>query len=170
MIFLSILFLICPLVFGTSINVKVVGVLDSIVKKMDHVQLDNDGYNAVLTTSYDVFNSGSIAYAARIRLDIFNGSEEITSIWSREYRLNPGQRDTIDLYWYEPSEANLNVKSILYRAYDVVDLENMTWIFEGIQSSGNNYGVNDGYGSERNNELYLDESVVDDTKRRTVKW
>ena len=127
---LSFVVITTTLVYGTSVNVNVVGVLDSAVKEMDCCLLNNN----VMTASYDVFNSGSIAYAARIRFDIFNGSEELTSVWSREYKLNPGQRDTINLYWYEPSETMILAKARLYRAYDIVDLGNVTWEFNAAQT------------------------------------
>ena len=119
--------------YGTAINVNVGGILDTTSKEIDCCSLNN----GVMTASYDVFNSGSIAYSARIRLDVSDENEEITSIWSKEYKLNPGQRDTIEIYWYEPLNTVRIAKARLYRAYDILDIGNITWIFNDIYSPEN---------------------------------
>ncbi|NOQ55833.1 MAG: hypothetical protein GQ477_03420 [Nanohaloarchaea archaeon] len=117
--------------YGTAVNINVAEFLDSTSKEIDCCNLDDK----VMTASYDVFNSGSIAYAARIRMDVFDEGEMVTSIWSREYRINPAQRETIDLYWYEQSDKILFANAKLYRAYDILDIGNVTWEFNEAEVS-----------------------------------
>ena len=111
--------------YGASIKVNVADILDTTSKEIDCCELNGN----VMSVSYDIFNSGSVAYSARVRLDLFDNGSDITSIWSDEYKLNPGQRDTIDMYWYESEKTKITVKPKLYRAYEIVDLENITWVF-----------------------------------------
>ncbi len=122
-------------VYGTAVNVNVAEHLGTISKEIDCCALDDK----VMTASFDVFNSGSIAYAARVRVDMFDDENDakITSIWSEGLELNPGQRDSISLYWYEPSDTTRTAKVRLYRGYDILNLEDITWVFNGSGLSEN---------------------------------
>ncbi|MBW6461427.1 MAG: hypothetical protein K0B07_00035 [DPANN group archaeon] len=126
-ILLSIFFLCTSLVYSAEINVNVAEHLDTVLKEIDCCKLNDK----VMTASFDVFNSGSIAYAARIRLDVFDedNDKKITSVWSSSSEFNPGQRDSISLYWYEPSDTTRIAKVRLYRGYDILNLEEITWRF-----------------------------------------
>lgn len=130
---LSLLFILIlvPVACSTSVEVNVIELLDTDVKSIDCCALNNN----VMSASYDVFNSGSVAYAARIRLDILDGTKKVTSIWSSESLLNPGERDTINMYWYEPKDKTITANARLYRAYDIVDIGNITWAFNDASTS-----------------------------------
>lgn len=132
-VILSLLFLLMlvPAACSTSVEVNVIELLDTDIKYIDCCILNSN----VMSASYDVFNSGSVAYAARIRLDISDGSKKVTSIWSSESLLNPGERDTINMYWYEPKDKTITADARLYRAYDIVDIGNITWVFNDASTS-----------------------------------
>ncbi len=133
-IFILVMISSISFVYGTAINVNVADVLDTTTKEIECCQLNNK----VMVASYDVFNSGSVAHGARIRLDVFDksyGDNKTIPIWSAKHKLNPGQRETINLYWYEPSETIIVAKPKLYRAYEIIDLENITWDFNEIEQS-----------------------------------
>ena len=130
---ISLLFILIlvPAACSTSIEVNVIELLDTNVKYIDCCMLNSN----VMSASYDVFNTGSVAYAARIRLDIMDGAKKVTSIWSSESLLNPGERDTINMYWYEPEDKTITASARLYRAYDIVDIGNITWVFNDASTS-----------------------------------
>ncbi len=123
--------MLIPAVYGTSVEVNVIELLNTDVKYIDCCMLNSN----VMSASYDVFNSGSVAYAARIRLDILDETKKVTSIWSSESLLNPGERDTINMYWYEPEDKIITANARLYRAYDIVDIEDITWVFNKAATS-----------------------------------
>ncbi|MCK5372770.1 MAG: hypothetical protein KAJ20_00355 [Candidatus Aenigmarchaeota archaeon] len=130
---ISLLFILIlvPAACSTSIEVNVIELLDTNVKYIDCCMLNSN----VMSASYDVFNTGSVAYAARIRLDMVDGAKKVTSIWSSESLLNPGERDTINMYWYEPEDKTITASARLYRAYDIVDIGNITWVFNDASTS-----------------------------------
>lgn len=130
---LSLLFILIliPAVYSTSVEVNVIELLNTDIKYIDCCMLNSN----VMSASYDVFNTGSVAYAARIRLDIMDGAKKVTSIWSSESLLNPGERDTINMYWYEPEDKTITANARLYRAYDIVDIGNITWVFNDASTS-----------------------------------
>lgn len=130
---LSLLFILMlvPAAFSTSVEVNVIELLNTDIKYIDCCMLNSN----VMSASYDVFNSGSVAYAARIRFDIVDETKKVTSIWSSESLLNPGERDTINMYWYEPEDKTITANARLYRAYDIVDIGNVTWVFDDASTS-----------------------------------
>lgn len=108
--------------FGTSIEVNVADMVNSEAKELSRTLNNN-----VLKVSYDVLNSGSSGYGARMRLDVFNGTGQTATLWSREEKLIPGERRTISMYWYGPQDnENITVKARLYRAYETAEVGNLT--------------------------------------------
>jgi len=107
---------------SAKIEVNVAELISSEAKEMNH-----DSYNNLLKISYDVLNSGSIEYGARVRIDIFNGTKYRTTLWSKEEVINPGERKTINLYWYQqPENETVTAKARLYRAYEIKEIGNIT--------------------------------------------
>ncbi len=109
---------------SAKIDVNVLELINSEAKEINH-----DSYNNVLKISYDVMNSGSIDYGTRVRLDIFNGTKYTTTLWSKEAVIIPGNRKTINLYWYSPGEFETwTAKARLYLAYEIKEIGNLTEI------------------------------------------
>jgi len=131
LIVLLMVFMSIPFVYATSLKINVAERLDSDIKEIDCCVLND--YNNIMTTSYDVFNTGSVSHSTRIRFDIFNNGNKITSIWSPKADLLPGNRETINLYWYQSQDAELQVKIILYRAYDIEIVGDLNWSFKGVK-------------------------------------
>ncbi|VVB60832.1 Uncharacterised protein [uncultured archaeon] len=118
-------------VFAGSIEVNVAEVIKSEAKELEHATDNN-----LLEISYDVLNSGSAGYGARMRLDVFNGTEKLTTLWSREEALIPGERKTINMYWYEPKEnGTYTFRARIYRAYETEDIGNFTEESKNINAS-----------------------------------
>ena len=160
-LFSIILFL--PLIYGTTIEINIAEVLDSTLKEMECCNLNNN----LMNTKYDLFNSGSLAYVAKIRFDIFNGTKKVSTIWSEDYVLNPGMRTAVDLYWYNNITNNiantLNIKAKLYRAYDILDIGNLTWVFNQTKISKETIDIENVH--VYNNEIQFKVRTLNDTKK-----
>ncbi|MEM3393686.1 MAG: hypothetical protein QXY79_01400 [Candidatus Methanomethylicia archaeon] len=62
----------------------------------------------------EFYNTGSVAYRARVRLDIINNSKSIFTTWSNEKILMPGDRKDFEVYLYGNSTGNLTLRSRVY--------------------------------------------------------
>ncbi len=123
--------------YSAKIEVNVAELINSEAKEINH-----DSYNNVLKISYDVMNSGSLEYGARVRLDIFNGTAQTATLWSKEEVLTPGERKTISLYWYQqPENETLTANARLYRAYEIKEIGNVTET-SGKGNSANTLEIN----------------------------
>lgn len=120
-------------VFAATLEVDVKEIVGSETKA-----ISTDSPNNILKASYDVLNSGSAAYGARMRMDIFNGTEQTATIWSNEESMAPGERKTIDLYWFSPSESSrFRAVTRLYRAYEIVGVGNISKNFSKSDAPNN---------------------------------
>jgi hypothetical protein len=68
----------------------------------------------------EFYNVGSVAYKARIRLDI-NDSQNVFTGWSDEKSLMPGDRNSYDIYWYANSTGNFSAKAKVYYANEIFE-------------------------------------------------
>lgn len=104
-----------------TVRVGVAEVIKSEIKPLSENETNN-----FLALGYDIYNSGSAGYSARLRLDVYNGTEstgnEIATVWSREVPLLPGEHKTVQLYWYAANMSrNLTAKIRAYRANEIED-------------------------------------------------
>ena len=91
--------------------------------------------NNIVKASTEFYNTGSVAYRARARLDILNGSGLIFSGWSKEKVLMPGERKTFEIYWYSPSKAkNLTARLRIYFGNEIKEV-NKTLSIDYVKSS-----------------------------------
>jgi len=75
-----------------------------------------------ITTEF--FNTGSIGYKARARLDIFSQSNLLYTAWSKEASLIPGVKSSFDMYWYEPNmTGNFSGRLRVYYANEIKESE-----------------------------------------------
>ena len=86
-------------------------------------------YNQTLDTNLfkvttEFYNTGSVGYNARSRLDIFSQSNLIYTGWSKESSLIPGTRSSYDIYWYEPNTTgDFSAKLRIYYANEIKESE-----------------------------------------------
>ncbi len=123
-------------VFGSSLQVNVEDIIGSETKEIGRKTANN-----VMRIDYDVLNSGSAGYGARMRLDIFGGIEKIATLWSREEKMAPSERKTISLYWFAQYAGNITAKARLYRGFEIVDAANTTEQFKN-SSAENSIEIN----------------------------
>lgn len=78
--------------------------------------------NGVLKITPEFYNSGSVAYKARARLDILNSTDIIFTGWSREEKLMPGERKNFEIFYYTPSTLeNITAKIRIYHGFEMTE-------------------------------------------------
>jgi len=69
----------------------------------------------------EFYNSGSVSYTSRTRIDIFNDSQLIFTGWSEEKKFAPGDRKNFELYWFTNSSGNFSGRVRLYFANEILE-------------------------------------------------
>lgn len=77
----------------------------------------------ILKFQTEYYNTGSIAYKARIRIDVFNDSQMVFTGWSDEKSMMPGDRKNFEIYWYTNSTGNFTAKARVYFANEINEEE-----------------------------------------------
>ena len=84
---LFLIILILPLTCAQVVNVDILENFDYQIKNLDYDSV----VNTIFSANSELYNSGSVGYRVRLRLDILNDSEVIYSGWTSEEFLNPGK-------------------------------------------------------------------------------
>lgn len=79
-----------PLAEAAFIEINIAEVVESDIK---NVREDTFAF------STELFNSGSVGYAARERVDVYDGEDLVYTGWTPEKVIAPGQREVFDLFW-----------------------------------------------------------------------
>jgi hypothetical protein len=90
--------------------------------------------NGVLKVNPEFYNTGSVAYKVRVRLDILNSTDIIFTGWSKEETLMPGERKNFEIYWYTSRTENIVAKLRAYYGKETIERE-MRYKVENNQSS-----------------------------------
>lgn len=78
--------------------------------------------NGVLRINPEFYNSGSVAYSARARLDILNSTDIIFTGWSREEMLMPGERKDFEIFYYTSKTLeNITARIRIYYGFEMVE-------------------------------------------------
>lgn len=75
----------------------------------------------ILKFQIEYYNTGSVAYKVRNRIDILNDSKEVFTGWSEEKSLMPGDRKNFEIYSYINSTGNFTVKARSYFANEILE-------------------------------------------------
>lgn len=78
--------------------------------------------NGVLKIEPEFYNTGSVVYKAKARLDVMNGSTIIFTGWSKEENLMPGERKSFELFFYTPETLeNVTARIRIYYGYEIAE-------------------------------------------------
>jgi hypothetical protein len=69
----------------------------------------------------EFYNSGSISYTGRARIDVFNDSQTIFTAWSEEKKFMPGDRKIFELYWFTNLTGNFSGRIRMYFANEMLE-------------------------------------------------
>ncbi|MEM7825064.1 MAG: hypothetical protein QXO27_03785 [Candidatus Aenigmatarchaeota archaeon] len=75
----------------------------------------------ILKFQVEFYNTGSIAYKTRVRIDILNYSQRVFTGWSEEKTLMPGDRKNFEVYWYTNSTGNFTASVRSYFANEIFE-------------------------------------------------
>jgi len=77
----------------------------------------------LMTFKVEFYNSGSIGYKSRVRIDVFNDSQQIFTAWSEERKFVPGDRKIFELFWFTNLTGNFSGRIRAYFANEIVEKE-----------------------------------------------
>lgn len=120
-LFLAIpLFLFLSIVTAQVIHVDIVETLNVTISAISYPKITNGAFK--ITT--EIFNTGSVGYRARVRLDVFDQHNLLYRGWSSETSLSPGARTSSNIYWYEPNRTgNFKGRLRIYYANEINETE-----------------------------------------------
>jgi len=111
------IFLTLPAVFAQTIRVGVKMELKGNITAFSY-----NASNGILAINSEFYNSGSVPYRARARLDIVNSSDIIFTGWSKEELLMPGERKNFELFYYtDESLENITAIVRIYYGFEVAE-------------------------------------------------
>ena len=109
------------------------------VKEILESEITSFKYNSLLESgepfkvSFELFNSGSIGYRARVRLDILNQTNLYYTGWSEEKSLWPGSSGYFEVHWYPVNiTGDLEARVMIYYANDIKELKPIKFKIVGI--------------------------------------
>ncbi len=103
-------------VFAASVNVNIE---DLILSEMKEVHTISGG---LLSSSPELYNAGSVSYAARVRLSVADNGNEIFSAWSAKDAVMPGERNDFNIFAYISSPGNYTARLFGHYANDAFKL------------------------------------------------
>jgi hypothetical protein len=114
------LLILLPTVGAIEVNVGIIRILLGKISVLTY-RADN-----MLKLTTEFFNSGSLGYKARARLDVFNESKTIFTGWSSEKILKPGMHTSFEMFWVPNINGNFTGRVRFYYGYETLE-SNMTF-------------------------------------------
>ena len=78
-------------------------------------------FNNLIAFRLEFYNSGSVSYTSRARIDVFNYSQTIFTAWSQEKKFMPGDRKIFELYWFTNLTGNFSGRIRVYFANEMLE-------------------------------------------------
>jgi len=69
----------------------------------------------------EFYDTGSVAYLARVRIYVYNDTDLIFSGWSAEKALKPGDRKLFDIFWPATDAGNYTAKLRIYFGNEIFE-------------------------------------------------
>ena len=103
---LVLIIIVCLLVLIKNVYSSLieVGISEAVKGNISSITYDNN--SNVVKFSTEFYNTGSIGYKNRIKLEIFDGEKLIFNGWSQEKDMMPGEKKVFDIYWYNNTTGN----------------------------------------------------------------
>jgi len=115
------------------------------IKEVIEVEALDIDYNSTITdgkpfkVNIELFNSGSIGYKTRIRLDIFDQDDLIFTGWSYEKYFFPGNQEIYDLYWHPSNlEGKFKASIKIYFANEIKKIKPIKFEVEPVKKTPEN--------------------------------
>ncbi len=108
--------LVSPVVFAASVNVNIEGLILSEMKEAHTFS------RGLLLSAPELYNTGSVSYAARVRLSVLKDGSEIFSAWSTKDAVMPGERESFNVFAYIEQPGNYTALLFGHYANDAFQL------------------------------------------------
>ncbi len=102
-----ILFFLVMISIANSSSIEV-GVNEGIKGNISSIVYDNN--SNIVKFSIEFYNTGSVGYKTRIKLEVSDGNTTIFNGWSQEKDFMPGERKSFDIYWYNNNSGKYFAK------------------------------------------------------------
>lgn len=119
--FIIIILLLPSLVYAQIISVGVSEILKTEILGFSYNSLIENG--EPLNVSFELSNTGSVGYKARVRLDIFNRTTLLQTIWSNEENFPPGKNYRFNVYYPVTSEGKFKAIVRIYYAKEIEEIK-----------------------------------------------
>ena len=117
--------------YSQEVKVGVKEILESEITSLKYNSLLEPG--EPFKVSFELYNSGSIDYRARVRLDIINQTNLYYTGWSEEKAIWPGSSGYFEVYWYPVNiTGSLEARVRIYYANDIKELKPIKFKITGI--------------------------------------
>jgi hypothetical protein len=103
------------------------------VMKGSAITITYDNTTNIARFSTEFFNSGSIGYSARAKVEIYDNSTLVFNGWSQQKGLTPGERKTLDVYWYNNETKVYDAKVKVYYGNEIEEYDKFDFSISGIQ-------------------------------------
>lgn len=108
------LFSMLFLIFIGNVYASLVAVSTAEMLKGNLTSLFIDDSSNVIKFYSEFYNIGSIAYKARMRIDILNESNLVFTGWSKEEVFMPGDKKNFEMFWFSDSKGKYTFKLRIY--------------------------------------------------------
>jgi hypothetical protein len=119
--FIALLLLLPSLAYAQIISVGIAEVLKIEILGLEYNSVIESG--EPLKVSFELSNIGSIGFRARARLDIFNQSNLLESVWSSEEDFPPSKGYRFNLYYPINSEGKFKARVRIYYANEIEEIK-----------------------------------------------
>jgi hypothetical protein len=96
-----------------------------------------------LKVSFELFNVGSVGYKARVKLNIFNQSNLLQTVWSNEKDFAPGITHHFDIYYPINQVGNFKVELKVYFADEIKELKSFNFQVKKTTLPENTFDMRD---------------------------
>lgn len=142
-----------------KIAVNIGEVLGAETSGFDYDSLINKG---IFKVSFQLYNTGSVGYKARARLDVFNGSKLIFTGWSEEKSFIPSDRKIFTLYWYPTEKGEYSAEIKIYYANEIKTVKKIKLEVKNVTSQSDIFEI-------KNLKTFSDELRFDLESKKSLK-
>lgn len=129
------LFLI-KIVYSSLIEV---GINETLKGNISSIMYDNN--SNIVRFSIEFYNTGSIGYKNRIKIEISDNKDLIFNGWSQEKDMMPGEKKVFDIYWYNNITGVYSAKLKAYFGNEIVEFNNFEFSINKSLESEDNFEI-----------------------------
>lgn len=131
---MKIVFYICILSLAAAAGASNIEVKISEQLKGGFVFVNYTGSAEIVNVSAEFYNTGSVAYSARLRLDLFSAGK-LSSVWSSQRPMVPGKKENFFFYWHPNNQSNITARLRAYFGNEILQYNETLLQFDSRETS-----------------------------------